>query len=50
MCFQKSSEFLVQNISANLFLLTNFQNLFTVSNIVSIVSYIFIKDVMLVLQ
>jgi len=43
MCFQTSSEFLVRNLSANLFLLTNFQKLFAVPNIVSIVAYVFIK-------
>jgi len=34
----------------NLSLLTNFQKLFTVSNTVSIIAYILVKDVMLVLQ
>jgi len=47
MCFQTSSEFLVRYLSPNLSLLTNFQKLFTVSNIVNIVAHIFFKDAIL---
>jgi len=47
MCFQTSSEFLVRYLSHNLSLLTNFQKLFTVFNIVNIVAHIFFKDAIL---